>query len=60
MQGVILNRNGAKVKNFSKAAVTEKFFGLSLQNDKPVQSLWLTTRLALPYRHFSLPDALLP
>ena len=60
MQGVILNRNGAKVKNLSKAAVTERFFGPGPQNDKPVQSVWQITSSALPYRHFSFQDALLP
>jgi len=60
MQGVILNRSEAKVENLSKAAVTERFFGLRPQNDKPVQSVWLTTSSALPYRHFSFQDALVP
>ena len=39
MQGVILNRSGAQVKNLSEAAVAERFFGLQPQNDKPVKSV---------------------
>ena len=37
MQGFILNRSGAQVKNLSEAAVAERFFGLQPQNDTPAK-----------------------